>query len=233
VKQVWDKYCSTGFSYANKLDQQEFAQFAKNIKRLYGQLLPQDKTANILDVGCGAGHFLYYLQQEGYTNYYGIDISSEQVEFCKAYVTEKVELADVFEFLKDKIQRYDSIVANDLIEHIPREYILEFLNLSYQALRLGGVIILKTGNMSAPGALSLRYIDFTHETGFTERSLAQVLRLANFKKVKVLPTPYTKKVAVPYAILHAGVRFLYRIFGAGCPECLTSLIVGIGTRIEE
>ena len=40
--------------------------------------LPGDK-----DAACGAGHFLYFLKQQGYQNIHGIDLSAEQLEMAK------------------------------------------------------------------------------------------------------------------------------------------------------
>ena len=57
MKQAWDKCCSAGFSYYNKLDRQEFERYARSSNRVYGKLLPQNKEAKILGVGCGTGHF--------------------------------------------------------------------------------------------------------------------------------------------------------------------------------
>jgi len=42
--------------------------------------LPEDKKAKIIDLGCGNGGFVYWLQQIGYQNAEGIDISAEQIE---------------------------------------------------------------------------------------------------------------------------------------------------------
>jgi len=229
MKEYWDKYLCTCFNEANRLDQEEFEQYTKDCDGIFPSLLPQSEVAKILDVGCGAGHFLYYLKKKGYISYWGIDISPELVDFVKLNITERVECCDAFQFLQTKVEEYDAIVANDIIEHIPKTKILDFLNLSYQALKFEGTIIIKTGNMSAFAALSLRYIDFTHEIGFTESSLKQVLRVANFHKVKVLPVPSGRKAAVFYAL----ERFLYHRLTGMRVECTTPLIIGIGSKIGE
>ncbi len=44
----------------------------------YRDVLPPRKDAEILDLGCGTGHFLYYLGWAGYTRAQGIDRSPEQ-----------------------------------------------------------------------------------------------------------------------------------------------------------
>src|SRR5439155_26972464 len=43
-------------------------------------LLPADKQARILDLGCGYGEFLCFLQKEGYQNAAGIDLNRRQLD---------------------------------------------------------------------------------------------------------------------------------------------------------
>jgi 2-polyprenyl-3-methyl-5-hydroxy-6-metoxy-1,4-benzoquinol methylase len=171
---VWERYLTTCISVQNKLTKEEFENYARNSDRVYGKLLPQNKEAKILDVGCGVGHFLYYLEQKGYINYYGIDISPNLVEFVKNNITEKVEIADLFDFLRNEEHQFDAIICNDAIEHFPKDKTLHLLKLVYSGLKLNGRCICRTENMSARFPVKLSYTDFTHETGFTEISLAQV-----------------------------------------------------------
>lgn len=45
--------------------------------------LPNEKDTRILDLGCGMGHFLYFLKANGYNNYLGIDFCDENIKFCR------------------------------------------------------------------------------------------------------------------------------------------------------
>lgn len=226
MKRVWERYCTAAFNYTNKLGQQQFESASKYYDRNYGKLLPDDKHAKILDIGSGAGHFLYYLKQKGYGNYWGIDISPEMVQFVKLNITERIENADVFDFLKDRKSMYDVIIGNDLIEHISKERILDLLDLIYLSLKPKGRVILKTPNMCAPFALSARYLDFTHEVGFTEHSLTAVLIIANFQHVNIFPT--SQRFSSLRLMM---MRLLYFIFGGvGAPKCFTSNIIGMGIK---
>ena len=228
-EKVWDKYFSTIFSAGNKLDQEEFENTAIDYGYDYGKLLPSDKTAKILDIGCGAGHLLYYLDKKGYKNYKGIDVSPEQVEFVKANITEKVELTDAFEYLKDVKDEYDVIVGNDIIEHITKRRSILFMDLIYAALKPNGMCLLKTGNMSAPFALSLRYIDITHETGFTKESLVQLFKVANFQRVEIYPKPSERRFI--QRIRAWRIKLVYRVlFGVKAPDVWEGLIIGVGFK---
>lgn len=227
MQQLWDRYCTDHFSNANKLDEQEFERTAKGYERVYSELLPQHKQAEILDIGCGAGHFLFYLKQKGYTNYWGIDISPDQVEFVRQNITERVEIADAFDFLKEKSNQFDAIIGNDIIEHIHKDQTLSLLNLVYSSLKLGGRCIFKTGNMSAPFPGELRYVDFTHETGFTEISLRQVLKAANFVDVRVLTMPLRGIGKVTWPLRQF---FVYKLLLGVSINSPSHLIIGTGIK---
>lgn len=219
---------------------------------MYSEVLPSDKQAKILDIGCGPGHFLYYLKREGYSNFWGIDVSSYIVDFVKKNASERVEQADIFQFLKNSKDEYDIIIGNDLIEHIPKERILDLLTLIHSALKPGGRVILKTPNMGSPFALLARYLDFTHSIGFTEHSLAEVLTVANFQQAAILPGSYrfsmlfrhfTRQTllhlpgnlawGIQVSIFEMLVRYLYRLSGRDAPKCLSKNIIGTGIKLEN
>lgn len=183
---LFDKYFKAIFSKANNFSEKEFELHNESFMLNYKPYLPGNKMSKILDVACGCGHFLNYLKKSGYTTYLGIDISPEQVDFCKKNVNQRVELADVFDYLKDKYDEYDVIVANDFIEHLPKKKVVEFLYLVNKCLKINGLFIAKTPNMGNPFSLYSRYLDFTHEVGFTEKSLFQILHTTNFTNVNIL-----------------------------------------------
>jgi 2-polyprenyl-3-methyl-5-hydroxy-6-metoxy-1,4-benzoquinol methylase len=126
----------------------EYEATSEGYYEIYGEFLPEDKNAKILDVGCGTGYFLYLLKKLGYANYWGIDISKESVQFCKEHITTNVTAADSYEFFKRSDEKWDLIVMNDVIEHIPKEKIVPILKSEYSSLAAGGVFIVKTDNMA-------------------------------------------------------------------------------------
>ena len=164
---------------------QEYEMTAKGYYEIYKDFLPKDKNAKILDIGCGTGHFLWLLKKLGYTHYRGIDISGESVQFCKEHVTTNVLQAEAYEFLKGNDERWELIVMNDVIEHIPKEKIVPILKLVHSRLCSGGTVIIKTPNMDNPFCMYTRYHDFTHEIGFNGNSLVQVLKMAGFDKISI------------------------------------------------
>lgn len=205
-KQIWNHYCDAGFSMVNPLSKSAYESAAISYDYNYKPFLPKDRRAKILDMGCGMGHFLYYLYKRNYTNFIGIDISKQQIEFIKKNISaceelaesfkkisEKVYHADAFTFLKHHESEYDLIVANDLIEHIKKDEILQLLRLIRNSLKENGIFVAKTGNMANPFNLRLRYIDITHEIGYNEISLFQILKISNFSEINIYPMRSRKR----------------------------------------
>lgn len=232
-KALFDEYFSSIFSQSNVFSKKEYENSFSQFKLNYGQFFSPVKDTKILDIGCGTGHFLYYLEKKGYTHFLGIDISPQQVDFCRENVSKKVEVADAFEYLKEKKNMYDAIVANDLLEHIPKEEIIAFLKLVNTALKEKGVFLIRTPNMGNPFALYSRYKDFTHEVGFTDRSLYQVLWTAGFRDIQIFPyksysTRTFKRFVESRLARLTGLILtkLFQIQGFAAPRVLTPLLIG-------
>lgn len=166
----------------NKEREMIYKYFRKN----YLPYFPKNKNCRILDMGCGLGEYLLAVKRCGYNNVVGVDTSDSIVEFNRRQGIKCIH-SDAKLFLGDKKNIYDVILFNDVIEHFKKEELFEVLELLREALRTGGRVIIKTANLSNPvtGASS-RYFDLTHEVGFTEVSMRQMLLAANFAKVKVI-----------------------------------------------
>ncbi len=186
--------------------------------------MPEDRDVAILDLGCGAGKLLYLFQQLGYTNLTGVDLSPEQIELAQIrFPQASIVLADVKEFLRNRVEQYDLICAFDLIEHFHKEEIIPFLKLIFEALRPGGRLILQTPNAESPWFGAVAYGDFTHEWFFTPAGLKTVLRLGGFEKFQARENgPYVHglKSLIRYGswrLIHAGLTIwnLAETGGAG------------------
>lgn len=163
----------------------EFELYSKVAKKKFLPFLPEKKSAKILDVACGSGHFLYFLKKEDYQNIKGIDISKAQLEAAKKMGVSDVELADLFAYLPKHVGAYEMVIANDIIEHLTKDEVFNFLDAIYAALMPGGRVLISAPNASALFGSSAVYIDFTHELGFTPTSLTHVLGLCGFKDIEI------------------------------------------------
>jgi len=94
------------------------------------------KFSSIIDVGCGNGNFLKYLQTQGFENLSGIDLienSSDSINFFKG---------DIFSF--ETAKKFDVVVSMMNIEHIQDvdSYLKKLIDITKQ----DGLIIINTIN---------------------------------------------------------------------------------------
>ena len=184
-KRDYDSYFTTHVRYFHSFSHEEYERYRKVFRRRFSRFLPEDKDSKIIDLGCGGGHLLYFLQREGYHQACGIDWSDEMVDVARRRGVERVELGDLFEVLAAHPAEFDFVGANHVIEHLRKDEVLNFLDLVRGALRPGGGVLMATPNAASLLGSRGAFIDFTHETSFTPESLAQVFRRCGFDEVAV------------------------------------------------
>lgn len=144
-------------------------------------------SAAVLDLGCGQGELVREFHRHGFTMARGIDISPEQVEIAHRNGIQNIELGDFRTTLAK--ERLDVVTANDFLEHLTIDEVLEALDAVFAALNPGGVFIARTPNLASPFGGGYRYGDMTHETSFTPRSLQQLSKTAGFASTAIYSCP--------------------------------------------
>jgi SAM-dependent methyltransferase len=205
-----------------------------------GSFLPRDQDAPILDFGCGMGHFLQFLRTRGYANGQGIDVSRSQIEHCLSIGLRSVSLTeDPLTFLKDHLETFELIVALDVFEHLQKPTIIPTLRAIRAALKPRGRFVMRVPNIAAAIGPWTRYMDFTHELSYCDRSAYQILDQADFSDIQVLPTqtPYNHKwrgkvFELLRSGLYLGLRFVYTLQapGTSTPKVFTSDLIAVGVR---
>ena len=211
MKKDYNKYNEFLKNKFYKLDEKEYNNFFNYFKKNYKKHLPKDKNIKILDVGCGLGHFLFFLKKLGYKNIYGIDYDENNVKFCKSLGFKNVIKADMFDYFKKSQEMYDLIILNDVLEHIPKENLIDFLIDCKNHLTKGGVFMFKTVNCNNIYGLSSYFADFTHEVGFTKEKVMQISQLADFNKVKVYNLYIYPNIFIVDNIIYFFSKTLYKI----------------------
>jgi 2-polyprenyl-3-methyl-5-hydroxy-6-metoxy-1,4-benzoquinol methylase len=142
----------------------------------------------VLDAGCGTGFMLYWLSKRGGVTPVGVDSSPSQIEVLRRKLPRvEVHCADGLEFLKQHPEEFHVIFCTDVLEHIPGDGLLEWVEVARRALVPGGVFVCRTPNGAHLVASQTRYVDLTHERCFTETSLLQLLYAGGFDECRVLP----------------------------------------------
>jgi SAM-dependent methyltransferase len=137
------------------------------------------RDAPILEIGCGNGGLLAYLERRGFSHASGIDISAEQVALARRRGV-AAEVADAFDALAQRPQAYQAILAVDVFEHFSRDELPRLVELIHGALQPGGRLIVQTANGAGLFPGQVIYGDLTHLTIFTPQSLGQLLRPTGF-----------------------------------------------------
>lgn len=149
--------------------------WAKRLKKR----LPQNRASVCLDLACGCGELVYMLEKKGYSNTFGVDISAEVLAEARMFVKGKLINADVIEYLKGQPEKtVNLITAFNLLEHLPKDEILDLLKEAGRVMAPGGCFIAMVPNAVSPFSGTTRYWDITHRLAFTQNNFYQMAQLA-------------------------------------------------------
>lgn len=164
-----------------------FKSFFEYYKYNYLPQMPNDKDVNILVISCGPGYLLNVLQSSGYTKVLGIDSDPEKIEPGVRRGL-NCETAQAFPFLEQCVDEYDVIIPEQELNHLTTQETIDFLQLCRRALKPGGLLFVYGMNGANPivGSENLSH-NIDHFNTFTEYSLQQLLELAEFTDIEVLP----------------------------------------------
>lgn len=230
-KRIYEGYASTMQDAGTEFDPASARKWGRSYRHYLRRWLPDAKDANIADLACGGGSLLFHFKEAGYTNLHGVDLSASQVLLARQVVPGVAEQS-LFDFLRAHQGRFDLITGLDIIEHLTKDELFEFLDLCLNALRPGGRLVLQTPNAESPWGSALRYADFTHELSITPDCLSRLLKLCGFVQTEpreLGPVPFGYSMISSFRwVLWSGIRALLTLWNraeTGAPGS------GIFTRV--
>lgn len=144
------------------------------LRRLLDGLMSGTVRPRILDVGCGTGATMGFLEQFGEVT--GIDLSATAIEYCRQQGRERLCLADG-QNLPFADESFDLVVALDLLEHL--EYEEVGLWEMWRVLKNEGRLVVVVP------AFALLWSDFDKFSGhyrrYTSRQLRDKIEHAGFE----------------------------------------------------
>lgn len=153
--------------------------------------LPAKKDVPILDVPCGHGNFLYFLRRQGYTNIIGIELDLRRVAIAQDLGL-PAKQADALKYLSHE-RDFELIVSLDFVEHIDKEHVPSLIASYYQALRSGGILIIRSPITDSLLCANDLYNDITHKWAGNYKILESLLVQQGFTNVifkDERPVPY-------------------------------------------
>jgi 2-polyprenyl-3-methyl-5-hydroxy-6-metoxy-1,4-benzoquinol methylase len=140
----------------------------------------------LLDVGCGRGEWLELLREE-HLRASGVDSNRILVESCTArgLAAAEDDLISALHKLPDK--SLGAVTGFHIIEHLPIEKLVEFLNQAVRVLKPGGVVIFETPNPQnvLVGSCNF-YFDPTHRNPLPSQVTKFLLESRGLVRVEVL-----------------------------------------------
>jgi SAM-dependent methyltransferase len=182
---MYDEYRSTAVMAWCNGPRMSLERMARQYAQRWARHLPEDRDVAILDIGCGGGEFLWFLQQMGYRNTAGIDVSSEQCAHAASIGVRNVQTGDALVHLAAHRESYDVIVALSFLEHLPRQVLVRAVSDIAQALKPSGLLLAVVPNAKSLFGARVRYADLSHEIAFTPRSAIQLCALGGLEVVAI------------------------------------------------
>lgn len=180
--------------------------FREEAKLLY-ELLRPEPGSSILEVGCGGGAFLAFLEQRGHRAV-GVDILEEAVRLAEKAAPRSAVLLAEASRLPFPDSEFDRLVSHHLVEHLTDSK--EALREWRRVLRPGGIIVVCTPNRLYPSPRIFE--DPGHVRLYSRAELEEAMEENGFRVIRsftVFPHLFRDRVSVKVGV--PLFRFFYRL----------------------
>ncbi|MFT4108992.1 class I SAM-dependent methyltransferase [Propionicimonas sp.] len=188
----WDNETLSRFwGYYSQFPELYFSrQKGRDVIKFVSGMIP--KNATVLDYGCGPGHLLPYLLDEGYT-VLGADISLETIgSAVNVRGRDNFMGFDTIDGLLSSERKFDAIFLLEVIEHLDDQALELTLSQARRLLKKGGLFVVTTPNeerledsMVYCPVANVIYHRWQHMRSWSAAQLADTLSSRGFHDVKV------------------------------------------------
>ena len=168
----------------NKENQQGYSEYLKTRssigyiyrKRFLYPRICECLPGKVLDFGCGIGDFLSF--RPGTT---GVDVNEHNVAYCRSRGFDVSVVNNGVINALDK--QFDSIVMDNVLEHIPENEVSQVLEEIKRVLKVGGRLVI-----GVPGLKGYQS-DSDHKVYYTKQGLIQLLEKHDYFASDIFPMP--------------------------------------------
>lgn len=163
--------------------------YEENIARQYETyipFIPKIDGLSFLDVGCGRGEFVSFLNNNGIPSY-GIENNESEVNRA-VKMHANVLQADLLDYLQKCKDEFSGISMIEVIEHIPFNLHNRILQSMYDAVVPGGIVLIETINLKNPMSPNTFFSDPTHIRPVTMEYLTFLSQWVGFVDVRIIFT---------------------------------------------
>nr|WP_237474243.1 methyltransferase domain-containing protein [Xanthomonas sp. LMG 8992] len=159
--------------------------------------------APVIDVGCGRGEWLALLRDEG-LHARGVDLNSRFVSDAAARGMDVIE-GDAIEVLRAMpAGSVGAITSMHLVEHLPFERVVEFIDVCHHVLRPGGVLILETPNPENLDVATIYfYMDPTHRNPLPPEMLRWFVEARGYPDARIERLSEARELSAPALLSEA------------------------------
>jgi 2-polyprenyl-3-methyl-5-hydroxy-6-metoxy-1,4-benzoquinol methylase len=136
-QKILDQYKEIRGDFLDGEDQIKQGFFNDLVQYRYIKHIGNYKNKKVLEIGCNKGFLLKTLQENGFNNLNGIDLSQSDLDIAQKRTSlDTLKKEDLFIELKEN--KFDVIISKDVMEHVVKEKQEEFVKSVHQALNEGG-----------------------------------------------------------------------------------------------
>ena len=147
----------------------------------------------VLEAGCGTGHFSLELERRYGWRMFPLDLGREGLQYGRSNGVTRMTQADI-RSLPFRPASFDCVVSMDVIVHLPRGEEHQPVSEFARVLRPGGLLVLR---VSALDLLRSRHSEWAHERQRFTR--ARLLRLAEDHGFRAIRCTYVNSLLLPVA----------------------------------
>lgn len=152
----------------------------------YSAWLPRDRSAAILDLGCGDGRVLRFLSSKGYLNIHGVDRDPVALAVIGKLEGVAVECTEVgLEYLRQQRGKFKLIILKQMIYYVERSEIMSFMLALKDALTDDGVIVVEFFNAALLSSRMTELKDPFIRTAYTEHSMRRLFAATGLHELHI------------------------------------------------